>query len=222
MGVDTPKPLLPLADEAPILVWSLRAFLNVAAVEALVVVVPESQQPQFAAVSEHLPQEQQSKIHFVNGGACRMESVGNGLKQAAALVTGKPAYVLIHDGARPFISEAVIEATIAAVQEKQAVTVAVPQIDSLKVVDQEGLVVKSPDRSSFVSVQTPQAFSLPLIEKAHAEGDATATDDAVLVEAIHRVHVVPGEYQNFKVTTPADYDYACYLSSKMTGISKPS
>ena len=219
MQSETPKPLLPLADDAPLLAWSMRAFLSVSEISAVVVVVPASHRDAFTVVADYVPADRKETLYFVDGGATRMQSVGNGLEKARELAA---EYVLIHDGARPFISKAVIESAVAAVKEKEAVTVAVPQVDSLKEVDSQGMVVSSPDRSAFVTVQTPQAFSLELVLKAHATGDAAATDDAVLVEAIQPVHIVAGEYRNFKVTTPNDYEYACYLSQRVTGIDSPS
>ena len=222
MKTSRPKPLLPLADGSPMVAWSMRAFLKLPVVSSIVVVVPVDYREEFEQTAELFDESARSRMHFVIGGASRKASVANGLAKAKELASGEDAYVLIHDGARPFVTSSVIEDVIALVQEKKAVTVVMPQVDSLKEVRSDGCIARSLDRSALVAVQTPQAFSLSLLEQAHAAGSNEATDDAVLVEAIHPVHVVYGEASNRKVTTPDDYDFARYFSQREMGISRPS
>jgi 2-C-methyl-D-erythritol 4-phosphate cytidylyltransferase len=139
----------------------------------------------------------------VPGGARRRDSVLAGLESLAPA----PDYVLIHDGARPFLSEALIEQGLAAAQQHGAAIAAVPVKDTIKRVDDDGLVVETPDRSTLWTVQTPQVFAYDLILSAHHTIDPAwdATDDAALVErAGHPVAVFMGSYENIKITTPGD------------------
>ena len=139
----------------------------------------------------------------VPGGARRRDSVLAGLESLAAA----PDYVLIHDGARPFLSEALIEQGLAAAQQHGAAIAAVPVKDTIKRVGADGLVVETPDRSTLWTVQTPQVFAYDLILNAHHTIDPAwdATDDAALVErAGHSVAIFMGSYENIKITTPGD------------------
>lgn len=139
----------------------------------------------------------------VPGGARRRASVLAGLES----LSPAPDYVLIHDGARPFLSEALIEQGLAAAQQHGAAIAAVPVKDTIKRVGADGLVVETPDRSTLWTVQTPQVFAYDLILSAHHTIDPTwdATDDAALVEqANHPVAVFMGSYENIKITTPGD------------------
>ena len=141
----------------------------------------------------------------VAGGANRSESVRAGLVH----VPDDAAIICIHDAARPFASRElyalVIDAVIAGAHG------AVPGLavtDTIKVVNSVGVVVSTPERSTLMAVQTPQAFSAQALRLAHASG-GVGTDDAALVEACGGVVVVvPGEINNRKITHPADLDWA--------------
>ncbi len=139
----------------------------------------------------------------VPGGARRRDSVLIGLES----LSPAPDYVLIHDGARPFLTEALIEQGLAAAQQHGAAIAAVPVKDTIKRVGVDNLVVETPDRSTLWTVQTPQVFAYDLIVSAHHTIDPTcdATDDAALVErAGHPVAIFMGSYENIKITTPSD------------------
>lgn len=145
----------------------------------------------------------QKVLARVPGGARRRDSVLAGLESLASA----PDYVLIHDGARPFLSEALIEQGLAAAQQHGAAIAAVPVKDTIKRVGADGLVVETPDRSTLWTVQTPQVFAYDLILQAHHTIDPAwdATDDAALVErAGHPVAIFMGSYENIKITTPGD------------------
>lgn len=141
----------------------------------------------------------------VAGGATRSESVRNGL----AAVPQDATIVCVHDAARPFASATLFAAGIAAV--RAGADAAVPGIavtDTIKVVDVNGTVVSTPDRSTLVAVQTPQVFRASALRAAHAQG-AEGTDDAALIERIGgRVVVVAGEARNRKITAPDDLVWA--------------
>jgi len=145
----------------------------------------------------------------VTGGATRADSVRCGL----AAVPTDAQVIVVHDAARPLASRALFDSVIRAVTEGDA-DGAVPGLtpsDTIKVVDDKGEVTSTLDRRSLVAVQTPQAFRAEILRRAHqqghpvAPGATAATDDAMLVEALGgRVHVVPGEPGNLKITTPQD------------------
>lgn len=218
-----PKPLLPLADGVPVVLWSLRTLGALAAIDSVVLVVPAAAQSEFAIVVQSLPEAIQEKIFLVSGGATRKGSVMCGLEAIrAAQMDTHSTFVLIHDAARPFVSESLVCDVLAAVATRKAVTVAVPVVDSIKQVGADATIIASLDRNALQAVQTPQAFAFDLIWQAHCAVDTDASDDAALVEQFHPVSVVAGSRSNFKITTPEDYAYACYISEKLTGISNPS
>ncbi|MEI7991830.1 MAG: 2-C-methyl-D-erythritol 4-phosphate cytidylyltransferase [Actinomycetota bacterium] len=141
----------------------------------------------------------------VAGGATRSESVRNGL----AAVPETATVVCVHDAARPFASSRVFAAVIDAVAGgADAAVPGVPVVDTIKVVAMDGTVMSTPNRSTLVAVQTPQAFRAASLRAAHAAG-AEGTDDAALVERLGgRVVVVPGEPRNRKITEPDDLAWA--------------
>jgi 2-C-methyl-D-erythritol 4-phosphate cytidylyltransferase len=171
--------------------WSLDVATTVS--DGVVVVVPADAENQVAGVVG------------VAGGSTRSDSVRCGLTAVAADAT----IVCVHDAARPFADAALYEAVIAAVRE--GADGAVPGIvvsDTIKQVDDHGVVLATPDRDHLVAVQTPQAFRADVLRRAHATA-AEGTDDASLVEAIGgRVVVVPGSDDNRKITRPDDLEWA--------------
>ncbi|HEU5230515.1 MAG TPA: 2-C-methyl-D-erythritol 4-phosphate cytidylyltransferase [Ktedonobacteraceae bacterium] len=141
----------------------------------------------------------------VAGGMRRQDSVHIGLDTLAA---AEPTcrWVMIHDGARPLISPAILEAGLIKAQEHQAAIAAVPVKDTIKQVE-HGQIGATLDRSQLWAVQTPQVFAFPLIHQAHHSPIANddMTDDATLLERLgHRVAVFPGSYSNIKITTQED------------------
>ena len=146
----------------------------------------------------------------VAGGASRSESVRNGLAQVPA----DADIVCVHDAARPFASTDLFEQVIAAVRNgADAAIPAVSVTDTIKIVasDGSGTVESTPDRSTLVAVQTPQAFAAVALRRVHEldDGTSTATDDAMLVErAGGVVVVVDGEGSNRKITTQDDLEWA--------------
>ena len=114
-------------------------------------------------------------------------------------------YVLVHDGARPFVSHRVIRNVLEAAADSGAATACVPVKDSLRRLDDDGISSSGVDRSMYFSVQTPQGFRLETLKKAYQKAFAEGfygTDDAVLAErAGYPVTLVDGEYGNIKITT---------------------
>lgn len=139
----------------------------------------------------------------VAGGAERTDSVKNALALA-----GSEGWIAVHDGARPFAGTEVFECTLQAAQQTGAAIAAVPVKNTIKVVDAEGFVVNTPQRSSLMAVQTPQIFKAQLLQRAYCDDNlkgAAVTDDASLVERLGvKVAVALGSYENIKITTPED------------------
>ena len=137
----------------------------------------------------------------VEGGATRQESVRNALAQAA------DGYILIHDGARPFVSEEIIDRVLAAAAENGAAVCAVPVKDTIRRLDPDG-GSRTLDRDELRAVQTPQGFDSGLLREAFRRAEEEgflATDDAGLVERLGRpVAIVDGSYGNIKITTKED------------------
>lgn len=200
MGSDCKKQYM-LLDGKPLLYYSLQIFQK-SAVDEIVLVTNEAEYCQRELIDKY----HMDKVRkIVPGGAERYDSVYQGLKAASDC-----DYVLIHDGARPFVTEQMIEDSIQAAREYQACVIGMPVKDTIKIADYEGYAQETPDRSHVWMIQTPQSFSYPLIKKAYEqvlqEQPAGITDDAMVVEYCHlaKVKLIPGSYQNIKITTPED------------------
>lgn len=197
MGAEIPKQFLRLPDGTPILVATFRTFAALPNTK-LIVVLPEAHIPTWQSLSTEfaLP------VHkTVPGGATRTASVAAGM----ALVPDE-ALVAVHDGVRPFVSPALIEACYTAAGESGAACAAVASKDSLRRRMPDGSSMAVP-REEFYLVQTPQTFRARLWKEAYAAAasDAVFTDDASLVEvAGHAITLVEGSYANLKITTPED------------------
>lgn len=149
-------------------------------------------------------------IKIAYGGSERQDSINNGLKE----ISKECNIVLIHDGARPFIDHSIIDNSINIAKEKGAVVVGVPVRDTIKIVSRE-TIENTPERSTLWQAQTPQAFTYDLITKAYEEAYKSnyyGTDDSMLVENIGKsVTMIMGSYENIKITTPEDIDYAEHI-----------
>ena len=152
-----------------------------------------------------VPAEVATSEGGVAGGATRSESVRRGL----AAVPSEATIICVHDAARPFASEHLYKEVISAVVGgADGAIPGLPVIDTIKRVDQNGVVLDTPDRSSLVAVQTPQAFRASVLRRAHESGNE-GTDDASLVERVGgKVVVVNGEAINRKLTTSEDLEWA--------------
>lgn len=153
----------------------------------------------------------------IAGGGERYESVRNALRAMAdgsISQQGRDGYVFIHDGARPFLTEEILESTYRVVLRHRACVAAVPVKDTIKIADGEGFVVQTPDRSRLWAVQTPQVFETALVMEAYEklfarleQGEILqVTDDAMVVEEMCGIPVklVEASYENIKITTPED------------------
>jgi 2-C-methyl-D-erythritol 4-phosphate cytidylyltransferase len=152
-----------------------------------------------------VPADEPLPVAAVTGGATRAASVRRGL----AVVPGDAEIVVVHDAARPFADRSLFDAVIAAVRNGADGAVPATAVsDTIKQVDEAGVVVGTPARASLVAVQTPQAFRAAALRHAH-RGDPEGTDDASLVERLGgRVVTVPGDPDNRKLTVADDLEWA--------------
>ncbi|MBL7157304.1 MAG: 2-C-methyl-D-erythritol 4-phosphate cytidylyltransferase [Candidatus Omnitrophica bacterium] len=149
---------------------------------------------------------------IVPGGKKRFDSVKNGLSKV------KDAnFVLIHDGARPFISRELIKKVFVAAKKHGAALCATASKQTLKSVNKNLFIKDTPERKFIWEAQTPQAFKKSLITKAYKKSkNRNATDDSYLVEKLgHKVKIVKGSYRNIKITTPEDLTLARVLIKKV-------
>lgn len=180
----------------PLVAYAIAAFAAHEAVSDIVVVVSESNQDAVEAVIA----EEGLLARTVLGGERRRDSVRAGLG-----VLQRCDYVLIHDAARPLVTPALIDAALSGAREFGAALCAIPVTDTVKLGDDSDEVAATLDRSGLWLAQTPQAFRLELLLRAHAADQEDVTDDAALVENLGApVKLVPGAPRNIKVTTPAD------------------
>ena len=192
-----------IIQDRPVLYYSLKAFED-SAVDEIVLVVGKGEE-EFCR-KEIVDKYGISKVKaIVEGGKERYHSVFEGLKQ-----TSDADYVLIHDGARPFVNQDIIRRCMQEVQKYQACVVGMPVKDTIKIADEEGYAKQTPDRKNVWLIQTPQTFSYALIYEAYGEmlktEDTAITDDAMVLERIKgkKSKLIEGSYRNIKITTPED------------------
>ena len=198
-GGKVPKPLAELDGKA-VIARTLDVFARSDVVDGIVLVA----HPDWLADHEKLVQVCEfGKVRkIVAGGATRTQSVRNGL----AALPADAGVVIVHDGARPLVTEAVIQAGLEAVKATGAAVAGVPVKPTIKVVDPRARVVSETlDRDLLWEIQTPQVFDRRLLDRAYAQDTDGATDDAALVERLGiKVNVFMGAYTNVKITTPED------------------
>ncbi len=200
-GGPTPKQWLDCAG-APLLSHTLNALAAAPDVDGICVVIHPDDRALYEAALARSPAAAARILPPASGGETRQISVRNGLE---ALASCSPDIVLIHDGARPFVSPGLVARAIEAAARHGAAVPATPVTDTIKEIDGDRIVA-SPDRTRLRAVQTPQAFRFDLILAAHrAAARADMTDDAAVAEAAgHPVHVFEGDPANLKVTTMSD------------------
>ena len=199
-GID--KVMASLAGE-PMIVRTVRTFQNCDAVKEIIIVTREDLLQRVAELCRDFDKVKA----VVVGGKDRAESVNNGLNA----LSKKVKLAAIQDGARPLISETVIDRTIRAADSYGAAAPAIPVKDTIKVVE-GGIVSNTPKRATLKAIQTPQVFDFDLLRgalKNAAEKELEITDDCSAVELMgFKVKIVEGEERNIKVTTPMDLKIA--------------
>ena len=194
------KPFLELAGE-PILLHALRPFLADQRVVAVCVALTEAD----AAEPPSWLSELDSRIQILAGGATRRASV----ERAIATLPDDVTTIAIHDAARPLVTADLVSRCIDGTEAGIGVVAGCPAIDTMKMVDADGLITHTPKRSKLWHAFTPQVFPAELVRRAYASGTEVGTeeltDDAALVERIGSVvRMIACGRENMKVTTPGD------------------
>ncbi len=208
MGSDRNKLLLTLLGK-PLLAWTLLAAEAAEDIHWIGIMGQPDDWSDFKTI---LAEVSLSKpVQLIQGGETRQESVYKGLQGLPPEATR----VLIHDGARCLATPQLLNRCAAALQDCSGLIAAIPVKDTIKVVDETGLIQDTPDRRQLWAAQTPQGFEVQLLKRSHEQGRNSGwkvTDDAALFERCQLpVQVVEGEETNLKVTTPVDLAIAEFI-----------
>ncbi|MBW4560015.1 MAG: 2-C-methyl-D-erythritol 4-phosphate cytidylyltransferase [Mojavia pulchra JT2-VF2] len=208
MGSDRNKLLLTVRSQ-PIIAWTLKAAAAANTITWIGIISQPTDWDDFKAIFADL--KLTKPVELIRGGSTRQESVYNGLQALPA-----PAeQVLIHDGARCLVTPDLLDSCAQAIRHCSGLIAAVPVKDTIKVVDENGIIQSTPDRRQLWAAQTPQGFNVELLKQCHGEGIRQGwevTDDAALLEKCGvEVQIVPGEETNLKVTTPQDLAIAEFI-----------
>ena len=221
MGASVQKQYIELQGK-PIIYYTLSVFQKSDIIDDIILVVGKDQ-------LKYVQEEIARKYHFtkvktvVEGGHERYASVWQGLKAREYdkyYENIQDGYVFIHDGARPFVDEEMLERAYDTVRKYRACVAGVPSKDTIKLINEEQFAVTTPERKYVWAVQTPQVFEKTLIFEAYArlmeEECVHVTDDAMVVEQMMHlpVKLFEGSYENIKITTPEDLDIARIFLSK--------
>lgn len=200
MGCNKSKLLLEIAGKT-VIARTVETFSHISDIDEIIVVIREADLKAFESVLSKY------NISYCFGGATRQQSMMNALK-----VIDDCSYLIIHDGARPLVTEKEIAETIRRATETSAAAVGVMPKDTIKIVDKDLQILGTPDRSNLISIRTPQVFDFELYRQAAAVAEKQGkdfTDDCALVENLgKKVYAVKGEYTNIKITTPEDIPMA--------------
>lgn len=211
MNSSTNKQFLQLGN-IPIIIRTLLAFEKSPFIDGIYAIAAKQET---GRLLELCKKHKISKISaVVPGGLTRQDSVRYALDRISEDICAKDLsdiYVLIHDGARPFVTEDIIRRCIGKAREKSACAAGVPFKDTVKAVGDDNRIVKTLPRENCIAIQTPQAFLFPLIYDLHimaaSEGEIF-TDDTALCEFYGKeAYIVEGSFSNIKITTPEDLLY---------------
>ncbi len=190
----------------PVLSLTVSVFESTELIDEIVLVVPPDEMDRTLSLVKKAGFKKIKNV--VSGGQMRQDSVYNGLQA----ISHDSDIVLIHDGARPFVTKEMIVRAVNEIKTCSAVIVAMPVKDTIKTVGEDGFVMNTLDRELLWQVQTPQVFKKDLIIEAHERAKKVslqATDDSRLVERLgEKVKVIRGSYENIKITTPEDIKIA--------------
>lgn len=194
-----------LIDGVPVLIRTLLAFSQSDMIDEIIVAAREEDIPKmFAMIKDY---KVLKVTDIVKGGKTRQESVFNAIRRSSPL----SEYFAIHDGARPLVTEKIIEDTVCEAFSTGAAATGVRVKDTVKVVNENGFITATPDRNYLWAVHTPQVFERRLYLSAidNVLNSEMFTDDCKLLEEYGaEVKMVEGSYENIKITTPEDTDIA--------------
>lgn len=217
-GGEANKVYLPLAGK-PVLAHTLQAFLGLQLFSLVLIVVAPGEENIFNAQVRRPYFSGKKQLFLVKGGKERQYSVFNALKHLYKKNIPGETIVCIHDGARPLADKSLILNVYREALSSGAAIAGIPLQDTIKEIDGNLVVRKTPPRENFMAIQTPQCFKYSILWQAHCralEENILGSDDAVLVERLGiKVKVVPGSYTNLKLTTPVDLEVAgVYLKGR--------
>lgn len=204
--IGTDKMFLPLAGK-PLLAWSVDTCQECKSLDQIVIVLRKEN----LALGQRLAAERgwSKVINICLGGIRRQDSVKIGIEQLEDC-----EWVLIHDGARPFLTQGLIQDGLEAASETGSAIAAVPAKDTIKLAE-NGVVKETLQRRQLWAAQTPQVFRFDIIISAYEQITDEVTDDASLVEHLgYSVKLYPGSYDNIKITTPDDMELAEIIMRK--------
>lgn len=211
MNMDKSKQFLSLNGK-PLIYYTIKAFEQNPNVDSIILVLPKNEIDY--CVKEVIEKYNLKIDDLVEGGKERQDSVYNALNKLKDCDV-----VLIHDGARPFVTTEIIDKGIEFAKLYGAAAPGVTPKDTIKVKDKDNFSISTPERSSLVAIQTPQCFRYDIIKKCHdniKENQVHVTDDTMAVERYaHKVYIYEGEYTNIKVTTPEDLIIAEHLAAQV-------
>ena len=200
MGTADSKQFLPLLGK-PAIQYTLQAFQRCALIAEIVVVCRAQDAERIRALARECGIDKLTAV--TEGGDCRAASVKNGI----AAADGAAQYYAIHDGARPLVTPEDITAVTEMAMETGAATLGTPVTDTVKIADENNVILSTPDRAFLRAVQTPQVFEKELYTLALTEAKdlSAVTDDCSLIENMGgEVQIVTGSAENIKLTTPLD------------------
>lgn len=211
MNAETKKQYL-LIDNKPVLYYSLHIFQESSIIDEIILVT--TQEDILYCQEEIVKKYSLTKVtNIIAGGKERYHSVYEGLKSIETC-----HYVFIHDGARPFIREDILERAFETVKHTNACVIAVKAKDTVKIADENGIIQTTPSRDLVWNIQTPQVFSYEMIKNAYTElmlserngAVQSITDDAMVFEKYTKqpIQLLWGTYENIKITTPEDLKIA--------------
>jgi len=202
MGAKKKKPYLTL-DNKPIIAYTLYKFEQCSLIDETILIVSKGE-IEYSRISivEAFKFKKVAKI--IAGGQKRQDSVWEGLKA----LKSDYELVMVHDGVRPLVTQEILEESIHETANYGATVAAVPVKDTIKIVSKQAEVLETIDRSRVWAVQTPQTFTYDILRRAYEKAFKDGfygTDDASLVERLGiKVKIIPGSYENIKITTPVD------------------
>jgi 2-C-methyl-D-erythritol 4-phosphate cytidylyltransferase len=205
LGGTLPKQFLSLENKI-VALYSLEVLLQLEEIKEIILVCS----PEYRSFFSGWP------VKFALPGAERQDSVYNGLQE----VNPEAEWICTHDSARPFITKSLVRTLFDQGKKVGASSLAMPAKNTLKEIKEEGHVVRTVDRSRIWEIQTPQFIKKEILEQGFAFARSHAldvTDDVSLAELIgHPVKLIPGSYQNIKITTPEDFSFAQWWIKNIT------
>ena len=207
------KVLAPLLGK-PIIAHTLEQFINATEITQCIITVASGQENSMTKVVSRVTVPFSVKV--IVGGELRQQSVQRGVAEMSNEIN----YVLVHDGARPVVKQRIINDLLAEKEHYSAVIPVIPVTDTIKVVDEENMVIKTPDRQTLRAVQTPQLFTVKCLKDAYqTDLQQECTDEAMLVEGQGvLVKTIPGDIENIKLTYPKDLQALEIIKSNISSL----